>query len=351
MNNRFAFLPMQPANDLLGDPEALRKQMDADGYLLFRDVLDREKVKDLRGEILAALAKRGWVEKPRIPITSRCLIEPLREDDEEYLEGYQDIQRIQLFHEMAHDETLMAIMAQVLGETAFPHPLKIARLAFPDHFEASTPPHQDFPNNQGTSALTAAWIPVTPMVGEMGGLAVLRGSHRWGRLPLARHLGAGNRCAVLPDDMLDQCRWVTTDYDLGDVLLFPSLTVHAAMDNSSRLDMRLSVDYRYQLEGEALTDIVLHPHFQRLTWEEIYAGWKEPGHRYYWHDLDYEEVPFETFELVNHDGSSEFTRAQNLEILQYAARIKTRSASRLALLEAERAAERAAAEAAGPDAG
>lgn len=342
MNNRFAFLPMRESNDLLDDTDALRARFDEDGYLLFRQVLDREVVKDLRGEMLAALARRGWVEKPRIPISSRCLIVPLREDDEEYLEAYQDIQRLELFHEFAHDEALVAIMRQVLGDTAFPHPLKIARLAFPDHFEASTPPHQDFPNNQGTPALTAAWIPVTPMVGEMGGLAVLRGSHRWGRLPLARHLGAGNRCAVVPDDMAEACHWVTTDYDLGDLLVFPSMTVHAALDNGSEFDLRLSVDYRYQLEGEALTDIVLHPHFQRLSWDEIYAGWKGEGHRWYWKDLDYQVVPFEDFELVNHDGSTEFTDAQMREIFLYTERVKARAARRLAFIEAERAAAEAA---------
>ncbi|MBX3287289.1 MAG: phytanoyl-CoA dioxygenase family protein, partial [Actinobacteria bacterium] len=158
MNNRFAFLEMRSANHLLGDVEGLRAQLDEDGYLLFRQVLDREVVKDLRGHMLATLARRGWVEPPRIPISSRCLIAPLREDDEEYLEGYQDVQRLELFHRLAHDPALLGIVRDVLGETAFPHPLKIARIAFPDHFEASTPPHQDYPNNQGTPSLTAAWM-------------------------------------------------------------------------------------------------------------------------------------------------------------------------------------------------
>jgi ectoine hydroxylase-related dioxygenase (phytanoyl-CoA dioxygenase family) len=338
MYNRFAFLPMRAANDLLGDREALRKQLDEDGYLLLRQVLDREAVKDLRGEIVDVLARRGWVEKPGIPISTRRLIAPLREDDDEYLQGYDDVQRLQIFHEFAHDPVLTEIMSDVLGDTAFPHPLKIARIAFPDHFEASTPPHQDFPNNQGTASLTAAWLPVTPMVGAMGGLAVLRGSHRWGPLPLARHLGAGNRCAVVPDDMAEACRWVTTDYDLGDVLLFSSLTVHAALDNAHDMDLRLSVDYRYQLEGEPLTDLVLHPHFQRLTWDEIYAGWSSPGHRRYWEDLDFEVVPFEEFELVNHDGSTNIAQEQMREIVRYGWQVEARSARRLAAIESERAA-------------
>jgi hypothetical protein len=180
------------------------------------------------------------------------------------------------------------------------------------------------------------------MVGSMGGLAVLRGSHKWGRLPLARHLGAGNRCAVIPDDMAEACHWVTTDYDLGDVLLFPSLAVHAALDNAHEFDLRLSVDFRYQLEGEALTPIVLEPHFQRLTWDQVYEGWQRTDLQYYWKDLRYEVVPFESFPLENHDGSDEFTEAQMREIFEYTERVKARSARRLAAIEAERAASASA---------
>ena len=40
------------------------------------------------------------------------------------------------------------------------------------------------------------------------------------------------------------CRWASTDYQAGDVLLFTSLTAHSALPNSSS-EIRLSTDYRY----------------------------------------------------------------------------------------------------------
>jgi hypothetical protein len=67
--------------------------------------------------------------------------------------------------------------------------------------------------------------------------------------------------------------------------------------------MRLSVDFRYQREGEELTEICLQPHFQRLTWDEIYSGWKSDRHKYYWKGLDYKVVPFEKFDLARADTS------------------------------------------------
>lgn len=302
MNNYWAFLPMRDSNGLLGDPDALRERFDEDSYLYFKDVLDRDKVIELRKRMLRTLADRGWIRKAPYLMRGVALAPPVREGDEDFFAAYDDVQRLEEFHTFAHDEALVGIMRQVLGESAFPHPLKIARLGFPAHYEVSTPPHQDYPNNQGTLNLTAAWIPVGDCPTELGGLAVLRGSHHHGLLNLDTDLGAGNRKAVLPEKLLEDYRWVTTDYSAGDVLLFRALTVHAALHNTSEFFMRLSVDFRYQLEGEELTEICLHPHFERLSWDDIYAGWKSKDHQYYWNDLDYRVVPFRDFDLTRADA-------------------------------------------------
>ncbi len=293
MNNYWAFLPMRSSNDLLGDAAALRARLEEDSYLYFHKVLDDDKILALRKKMLLALAGKGLVQRTPFLMHGIAITPPAREGDELFFEAYDEVQKIEEFHTLAHDEMLLAIMRDVLGPTAFPHPLKIARLGFPAHYEVSTPPHQDFPNNQGTEHLTASWIPAGNCPRELGGLAVLRGSHRYGHLPLTSHLGPGNRQAVVPPELLEGLRWVTTDFTLGDVLVFPALTVHASLHNASEFFMRLSVDFRYQLEGEALTDIVLHPHFQRLSWDDVYAGWSSDRYQYYWKDLDYTVAPFE----------------------------------------------------------
>lgn len=301
MTYEWAFLPMRSSNELLGDPDALRARLDEDSYLYFRQLLPREKVERLRRKMLTALADVGWVRRTGGKgglMAGIALLDAVREGDDEFFRAHDRVQKIEEFHALAHEPALLAMMQQVLGETAFPHPLKITRLIFPEFEAITTPPHQDFPNNQGTENLTATWIPVGDIPHHKGGLAILRGSHKWGCLPLTGHLGAGNRAAILPLDMLEQCRWVTTEYEMGDVLVFPSLAVHAARHNLDAPYMRISVDFRYQLEGEALTEGCLEPHFGRLSWEEIYADWKNDDLKYYWRDLDYEVVPFDEFELV-----------------------------------------------------
>jgi ectoine hydroxylase-related dioxygenase (phytanoyl-CoA dioxygenase family) len=292
MNNYWAFLPMTPANDLLAEPDALRRRLAEEGYLYLRQALDQDLLLELRRQILEICADKGWVRGGRALMRAETIGKPVREGDARFFEVYDEVQKLEAFHSLAHDEGLLGIMRCALGETAFPHPLKIARLIFPENYEVTTPPHQDYPNNQGTTQLTASWIPLQDCPMELGGLAILRGSNQFGIVPLRFHLGAGNRASIIPPEM-QELHWVTTDFALGDVVLFPSLTIHASLHNASEFFMRLSVDFRYQLEGEALTEVCLEPHFQRLTWEQIYAGWKSDRWKYAWKKKRYELVPYD----------------------------------------------------------
>jgi hypothetical protein len=46
------------------------------------------------------------------------------------------------------------------------------------------------------------------------------------------------------------------------------------------------VDYRYQGVSQPLTEGSLLPHFNRLSWEEIYRGWSRTDLQYYWRQYD-----------------------------------------------------------------
>lgn len=320
MNNIWAFLPMRSSTDLIGQPDELRARLDEDSYLYFPGLLDPRKVMALRRAMVQELVTAGWID-PAVPMRARSIRPPVREGDDDFFAAYARIQRLEQFHTLAHDDALTGVMRDVLGASVFPHPLKIARLIFPGHHEISTPPHQDFPNNQGTANLTATWIPVGDVDTTLGGLAILRGSHHHGLLGLDRHLGPGNRQAVVPMEVLEACRWVTTDFRAGDVLVFGSHTVHASLHNASEFHLRLSVDFRWQLEGEALTAGCLQPHFGRLTWDEVYEGWASAEHQYYWRNLDFEVVPFEELQPEQTDGATE---EAIIEFARYEQRVRAR---------------------------
>ncbi|TGD74891.1 hypothetical protein E4634_06775 [Mangrovimicrobium sediminis] len=310
--------PMRDSSDKCENAPELKQRLAEDGYLLFRDVLDKDKLLALRAKITDVLAEVRWIaggaEKMKAKVTGLAY----REGEDRYFDAHDKLVRLEELYALAHDENLIRLMRNALGDSAFPHPLSITRLVFPGHPEITTPPHQDYRNNQGTTNLTASWIPLGDCRQQEGGLAVLEGSHRCGLLPIQYHLGPGNRGVVLPP-AAKAMRWVSTDFRLGDVLLFPALTVHSALHNADPDHMRLSVDFRFQLEGEGVSPVCLEPHFGRYSWEEIYADWQSDQYKYYWKSKRYLPVQWDPtlLKLENdpikqlyHDGMK-FHKARN----------------------------------------
>ncbi len=194
MNNYWAFADMAASNDLLEDSETPCAQAGGRGLPLLQGTDRAGPDPRLRHDISAILAARGWIVGGVKLAEAEARGMPVREGDEEYFTAYDEVQSLESFHAIAHDASLIAAVRKALGDTAFPHPLKVARLVFPSEPEVSTPPHQDFLNNQGTPRLTAAWIPLgdCPMkqgtiaaCGAPTGTASFHWSSAWG-LEIAR---------------------------------------------------------------------------------------------------------------------------------------------------------------------
>ena len=152
--------PMFEANALLATPEALAPRLQSDGYLFFRRLIPAATLANLRAEITAILDDLGWILVVKQRDQAKAIVMPQREGEPGYFQALDRIVRLEALHSLAHEQNLLRVMRQVLGESAFPHPLSITRLVFPNHPEITTPPHQDYRNNQGTVNLTAAWIPL-----------------------------------------------------------------------------------------------------------------------------------------------------------------------------------------------
>jgi ectoine hydroxylase-related dioxygenase (phytanoyl-CoA dioxygenase family) len=284
-------LSFTDSTDTLDDPRALRARFDEDGYVFLRGVVDSELLQDVRVRITGICAAHGWFEPGTDPIHAITCIKPCVEGDDRYFEVYDEIQKDEAFHAVPHHPSVRRCVTPLLGDSAFPHPLSIARLMFPQNEEWATPPHQDYPNNQGTPDLYACWIPLGACPTELGSLSILRGSHRLGVAPLEFSLGAGNRRARL-DPRFEKLDWVSGDFAAGDAVVFHSHSVHRSLPNTTDR-MRLSVDYRFQREGEALTDGCLEPHFGRLTWDVIYRNWTRTDLKYYWRKKRYTVTPWD----------------------------------------------------------
>lgn len=276
--------PFTDSTDLLQQPEELRARAVRDGYLFLPGLLAPEPVLELRRQILEICARHGFTAEGS-ELMQGIAAEGLRlrEGEPAYMAAYDDIQRLEAFHALAHEAPLLGALRALFGEEVLVHPRNIARVMFPQNNQFTTPAHQDYVHVQGTQETWTSWIPLGDCPAELGGVEVLAGSHVFGVLPVRSAYGAGG-LGVETEQL--GLTWRGTDYRCGDVLLFHSLCVHRGRDNQTPDRLRLSVDYRFQGLSQPVEGRSLLPHFNRLSWDEIYAGWSRPELQYYWKDQD-----------------------------------------------------------------
>ncbi|MBM82091.1 MAG: phytanoyl-CoA dioxygenase [Planctomycetaceae bacterium] len=282
---------LRGSNEAREDVAELRRRLDDDGYLFFKRLLDPDRLHDLRREMLTVMQEGGWLVKGTDPVDGIASLDArCTEGDLGYTDVYHEVYKLQSFHEIAHCRAVMDLLEDVRGCPMMPQPQKVARLWFPKFTEHTTPIHQDFVHFQGTHENLTCWSPVGDCPIELGGLAVLRGSHKVDRV-LDHHfsLGAGS-LHVDPDEHSElDGQWHTTNYEIGDTLIFPALTVHQALPNLTEDRLRVSLDNRYQRVGDPIAEHMLMPHLSSMSplpWDEVYKDWDSTETQYYWAEYD-----------------------------------------------------------------
>lgn len=282
--------PFREANALLDQPLALRAQACEDGYLFFRQGVPADALQQVRRAILVVCERHGWLQEGSPVAQGIANLDRITiEGQPAFMQVYDEVQRLECFHALAHHPCLLELFGALFGETVLVHPRNIARLIFPQNTLHTTPAHQDYIHIQGTEETWTAWVPLGDCPRTLGSLEVLPGSHRLGLLPVHAAYGAGG--AGVETDSLG-LEWHGGDFACGDVLVFHSLCIHRATPNMTTDRLRLSVDYRYQAASQPVVEGSLLPHHQRLTWEQIYAGWSNSALQYYWKTLPLRIVPF-----------------------------------------------------------
>ncbi|MFT5524569.1 MAG: ectoine hydroxylase-related dioxygenase (phytanoyl-CoA dioxygenase family) [Pirellulaceae bacterium] len=283
-------------SNIRDDAAELNRRLEDDGYLFFKRLLDPERLRELRREMLTIMQVGGWLVEATDPVAG--IADPSArstEGDLEYTDVYHEVYKLQSFHEIAHCSQVLDLLGRIRGCPMMPQPQKVARLWFPKYTEHTTPVHQDFVHFQGNFDNLTCWSPVGDCPRELGGLAILRGSHKVARvLDHQFSLGAGS-LVVNPaeyDDASDQ--WHTTDYEVGDTLIFPFLTIHKALPNVTEDRLRVSLDNRYQRVGDPIAEHMLNPHLSSissLSWDDVYQNWDGDEFQYYWKKYDNPVLP------------------------------------------------------------
>lgn len=271
-----AFGELQESNDILNDGAALRARMGEEGYLFFRDVLDRKTVIEARRECVQRLVEAGRIEPGTDPMDAI----PRRGGEASYF--WADLaDNNQPLLEVLYAGPMMALFTRLLNGPVRHYDFTWMRAVSPGN---GTAPHCDVVYmGRGTKNLLTAWTPLGDIPLSVGGLIVLEGSHRRTDVmgdylqqdvdsycsngPAAEAVRSGKMHWEHPEthEPWDGAfshdppalretlggRWLTTDFRMGDVLLFSMATLHASLDNQGDT-IRLSSDTRYQRADEPL---------------------------------------------------------------------------------------------------
>jgi hypothetical protein len=275
--------PLKEANYAIDDTQALSQLACDDGYLFFRGLVDPNKIRNVRRQVLEICARHGWlseshavdagVRKPDVLVIESA--------DPRWVEVYKEILCLRDFHALAMERPIQYALSKVFGEPVVTHSRNICRVMFPGTQEYTTPPHQDYLYIRGSENTWTCWFPLGDCPDELGGLAILPGSHKGGFLPSHPGKGAGGQEVDVPKG----ATWAASSFRCGDVVMFHSLTIHQGRDNATADRLRVSVDYRYQPLSAPIHPSSMEPHMAGFgqSWEKIYAGWPtDDPLRYFW---------------------------------------------------------------------
>ncbi|MFF3350528.1 phytanoyl-CoA dioxygenase family protein [Streptomyces sp. NPDC002779] len=295
--------PFEESTELLGDPEELRARAERDGYLFFRGLLDPEPILQLRSKVLEILTEHGLRASDADPLDGKLDLARLNELSADQMrvdigvtaDVYTDLQKLPELHRLPHHPSLLDIYRNLFDtDDVFVHPRHIMRAMTSHPATGATPPHQDFPLVQGSTATWTCWFPVGDCRLESGPLVILRGSHREGCLPVGTGDGEGHWTNWGAQLCEHETNWVGGDFAVGDVVMFPSLTVHRSLPAAVRDEVRISMDVRYQRGGDVIEARSLTNHSDR-PWDEIYQGWSSENAdlMYYWHPDRLSYIPWD----------------------------------------------------------
>lgn len=258
-------------NEWLTQPAMLRAHMATEGYIYLKNVLDVDLIGQARRVMAERLADIGHVDRTypldecrAMPKSTVQFMPDLSKDNPALMQ-------------VLYDGRMMEIFADLLDAAVRHYDFTWVRAVAP---KRGTPPHMDIVYmGRGTKQLYTAWTPLMDVPLQMGGLMILERSHQHTRLNEGygakdvdefctnkvgdTYTGMGGGGNIRNGGWLSDNpaklrtalggRWLSSDFQAGDVLIFSVFTVHTSLDNASDR-IRLSTDTRYQRADEPIDE-------------------------------------------------------------------------------------------------
>jgi len=272
---------LRSSADVADDMPELRRRLEEDGYLYMKGYLDRDKVLEARRSILSEMAEMDVLD-PAFPAD-----DAICKADAATLQFMPEVaDRSDSVQSLLYSGRLLDFYRKFYDEPIRHYDFTWLRAMGPGK---ATNPHSELPYmGRGTDRHMTCWFPYGDIPFDLGGLMILEGSHK--RMDLLKNYvyrDVDSYCENKPEQKkrADEGgwtftgtlshnppvvrnkfggRWLTTEFEAGDFLTFGMFMVHAAVDNCSGNQFRISSDSRYQRASEPI--------------DERWVGENPPGH-------------------------------------------------------------------------
>ena len=278
------FGELRSSHDSLKDCEELHRRMAQDGYLFLPGLLNTEDISLARLEILNRLEKLGYTQ-PGYPLAEGVAKEGFDIPRTESL-----VLNNNSLEKVLYSGPMMDFYEYFLGGEVRHYDYTWLRTKSSEA-KSTTQPHCDVVYmGRGTQNLYTSWTPLQDIPLKQGGLICLENSHKheelqstYGQLDVDKYCSNNEESQFVKSGMkVDEYqlwknfnpirvkegsysddpiavgqeiggRWLSANYQAGDVLVFHINLMHAALDNETHL-IRISSDSRYQLACENIDE-------------------------------------------------------------------------------------------------
>ena len=246
---------LRSSNDLLDNNASLQNRLDEDGYLLFRDFHDLNKVNSVIDEMSLFLEKNNHL------VEGSHRRELLTRSRGSILCTHQHVlEEIPSAKSILEDQKVMELFSKIYGTQSATYDFKWLRgsCAFtPFHFDSVY-------MGRGSDKLLTCWTPYVDIPLEKGPLLLAINHEPNTRMDkLVETYGMSDVDVEMhnglfssdPFELINDfgCTLYTSEFKAGDILIFGMHTMHASLDNTTN-EYRISSDSRYQPKNEVFDE-------------------------------------------------------------------------------------------------
>lgn len=268
----FLSADLRDSNDVIHDGQKLRDRLQTEGYLLIRKLRDPQLILAARRQVLEAMHLQGFL-KPDSDTMDGMINLDANRGNSTGVRANEEYRQLPAVQAIFADNAVPDFFTTLLGGPAGTFDFQWMRVAGKG---AESTIHSDIVfMGRGTQNLYTCWTPMGDVSLDMGAIVLCLGSDKIEAMQSTYWASDVDRDLIEgyfskdPMEMITKfgCKWATTEFHPGDVLIFGMHILHASLANLSDR-YRISADARYQLASESFDE-----RWKGLPLKKHYAYW------------------------------------------------------------------------------